>query len=145
MKIIHEFKEFAVKGNAVDMAVGIVIGAAFTTIVNSLVKDVITPPLGKLLGGVDFSNLFVSLSGGSYDTLAAPQEAGAATINYGNFINSIISFLIVAFALFMVVKMINRLRRQEPAPTPTTKVCNFCKSTVHKDASRCPNCTSQIT
>jgi large conductance mechanosensitive channel len=118
---MKEFKEFAVKGNMVDMAVGIIIGGAFATIVKSLVSDVIMPPIGLLLGGVDFSNLFLVLGEGSYESLDAAKEAGAATLNYGVFINNVISFLIVAFAVFMVVKTINRLKRQEeekPAPPP---------------------------
>ena len=119
--MLKEFKEFAVKGNVLDMAVGIIIGAAFGSIVTSFVNDVMMPPLGLLLGGVDFSNLFFTLGGGSYDSLAAAQEAGAATINYGVFINSVISFLIVAFAVFMVVKSVNSMKRKEeeaPAEPP---------------------------
>lgn len=146
MSIITEFKEFAVKGNAIDMAVGIVIGSAFGTIVNSLVNDVIMPPFGLLLGGVDFTNLFVNLSGGEYATLAIAKDAGAATINYGLFINALISFLIIAFALFMVVKMMNKLKKEEPVKedAPTTKECPFCKSAIHKDATRCPACTAEL-
>jgi large conductance mechanosensitive channel len=117
MAILQEFKDFAVKGNVVDMGVGIVIGAAFTTIVNSFVKDIVNPIMGVLTGGVDFSNLFINLSGQEFSSLAAAQEAGAATINYGLFINAIISFLIVSFALFMVIKNINKLKKQaEEAP-----------------------------
>jgi len=119
--MLKEFKEFAVKGNVLDMAVGIIIGAAFGSIVTSFVNDVMMPPLGLLLGGVDFSNLFITLGGGSYDSLAAAQEAGAATLNYGVFINSVISFLIVAFAVFMVVKSVNAMKRKEeeaPAEPP---------------------------
>jgi len=142
-KILKEFKEFAVKGNAMDMAVGIVIGAAFGTIVNSLVKDVITPPLGKLMGGIDFTNLYLNLSGGSYVTLSAAQEAGAITLNYGMFLNSLISFIIVAWAIFMVVKVINRLKREEPQ-APTEKACSHCKINIHIDATRCPHCTSEF-
>lgn len=125
--MLKEFKEFAMRGNVVDMAVGIVIGAAFTSIVNSLVKDIITPPIGFITGGVDFSDIFINLSGGSYDSLRAAQDAGAATINVGVFINAVISFTIVAFALFLVVKGINQLKRkqeQEPekAPPPPREV-----------------------
>ncbi|MBX2822409.1 MAG: large-conductance mechanosensitive channel protein MscL [Rhodothermaceae bacterium] len=119
--MLKEFKEFAVKGNVLDMAVGIIIGAAFGSIVTSFVNDVMMPPLGLLLGGVDFSNLFIALGGGTYDSLAAAQEAGAATVNYGVFINSVISFLIVAFAVFMVVKSVNSMKRKEeeaPAEPP---------------------------
>lgn len=142
-KILKEFKEFAVKGNAVDMAVGIVIGAAFGTIVNSLVKDVITPPLGRLMGGIDLGALYLNLSGGSYATLLAAQEAGAITLNYGVFLNSLISFLLVAWAIFVVVKVINRLKREEPQ-APTEKICSECKINIHIDATRCPHCTSQF-
>jgi large conductance mechanosensitive channel len=121
MGMVKEFKEFAVKGNVVDMAVGIIIGGAFGTIVKSLVSDVIMPPIGLLMGGVDFSNLFMVLGDGSYESLDAAKEAGAATINYGIFINNVISFLIVAFAVFLLVKGINNLKRKEeakPAPPP---------------------------
>ena len=148
MGMIKEFKEFAVKGNVVDMAVGIIIGAAFGTIVKSLVSDVIMPPIGLLLGNVDFSNLFLVFKQGAiagpYATLADAQTAGAVTLNYGLFINTIISFIIVAFALFILVKNINRLKRQEAAPPPTTKECPHCFSTIHIKAVRCPNCTSAL-
>ncbi|HEY9165713.1 MAG TPA: large conductance mechanosensitive channel protein MscL [Candidatus Kryptonia bacterium] len=144
MKIFDEFKEFAVKGNVVDMAIGIVIGAAFGTVVKSSVDDIITPPLGRILGGMDFSNLFVNLSPGTYSSLAAAKAAGAATINYGIFLNSIVSFLIVAWALFMVVKLMNRLKRQQPAPVSNTKICPHCQSSINIKASRCPFCTSQL-
>lgn len=151
MGMMKEFKEFAVKGNVMDMAVGIVIGAAFGTIVKSLVSDVIMPPIGLVLGNVDFSNLFVVLkdaaeSSGVYATLADAQAAGAVTLNYGLFINTIISFLIVAFALFMVIKNVNRLKREEPAPAPapTAKECPQCFSTINIKAVRCPNCTSTL-
>jgi len=149
--MIKEFKEFAIKGNVMDMAVGIVIGAAFSTIVKSLVSDVIMPPIGMALGNVDFSNLFVVLkdvavSSAPYATLADAQAAGAVTLNYGLFINTIISFLIMAFALFMVIKNINRLKREKPAPVtiPTAKECPQCFSTIHIKAVRCPNCTSTL-
>jgi large conductance mechanosensitive channel len=148
--MLKEFKEFAVKGNAVDMAVGIIIGAAFSTIVKSLVADIIMPPIGLLLGGVDFSNLFVVLkhgaeAAGPYETLIAAQEAGAVTLNIGVFINTLISFLIVAFAVFFVVRSINRLKKEEPAPAPaepTTKECPQCLSTIPIKATRCAFCTS---
>ncbi|HKI82830.1 MAG TPA: large conductance mechanosensitive channel protein MscL [Candidatus Krumholzibacteria bacterium] len=148
--MLKEFKEFAIKGNAVDMAVGIIIGAAFSTIVKSLVADIIMPPIGLLLGGVDFSNLFVVLKRGAevagpYESLVAAQEAGAVTVNIGVFINTIISFLIVAFAVFFVVRSINRLKREEPAPAPaepTTKECPQCLSTIPLKATRCAFCTS---
>ena len=151
MGMIKEFKEFAVKGNAFDMAVGIIIGAAFGTIVKSLVADVIMPPIGLLLGNVDFSNLFVVLKQGAevaapYATMADAQAAGAVTLNYGTFINTVISFIIVAFAVFMVVKNMNRLKREEAAPPaePTTKDCPRCFSTISIKATKCPNCTSDL-
>ena len=126
------------------MAIGIVIGVAFSTVVKSLVDDIVTPPIGKLTGGVDFSNLYFNLSGETYESLAAAKAAGAITVNYGLFINSLISFVLVAWALFMVVKIINRLKRQDPPPTPTTKVCPYCKSTIHIEASRCSACTATL-
>ncbi len=150
--MLKEFKEFAVKGNVLDMAVGIIIGAAFGTIVKSLVADVIMPPIGLLLGNVDFANLFMVLKEGAqagpYPTIAEAQAAGAVTLNYGMFINTVISFIIVAFAVFFLVKNINRLKREkvvEPAPAPTTKECPHCYSTVHIKAVRCPFCTSPLT
>ncbi len=148
--MIQEFKKFAMRGNVVDMAVGIIIGGAFGTIVKSLVADVIMPPIGLLLGGVDFSDLFITLKEGStagpYITLAAAQEAGAVTISYGVFINAVISFLIVASAVFLLIKAINRLQAEEEAPPkePTEKDCPFCFSSISIKATRCPNCTSQI-
>jgi len=142
--MLKEFKEFAMRGNVVDMAVGIVIGAAFGKIVTSLVNDVMMPPIGKLLGGADFSNLFVNLSGGDYASLAAAQDAGAATLNYGVFLNAVIDFVIVAFALFLVVKQMNRLKRAEPSAAPTTKECPQCLSKVPLQAKRCAYCTSQL-
>jgi len=149
MGMIKEFKEFAVKGNVIDMAVGIVIGAAFGTIVKSLVADVIMPPVGLLLGNVDFSNLFLVLKSGTdgastFANLAEAQAAGAVTLNYGLFVNSVVSFLIVSFAIFMVIKNINRLKKEKPAPAaePTTKNCPHCCSTIHIQAVKCPNCTS---
>lgn len=145
MAILKEFKEFAVKGNVVDLAIGIIIGTAFGKIVTSLVNDVIMPPIGLLLGKVDFSNLYVNLSGQQYESLKAAQAAGASTINYGLFINVVIDFIIVAFVMFMVVKQMNRLKRQpEPAP-PSTKECPFCFTNIPLKATRCPNCTSQLT
>jgi len=148
--VLKEFKDFAMRGNVVDMAVGIIIGAAFGTIVKSLVSDVIMPPIGLLLGNVDFSNLFVVLrqgaTAGPYTSLADAQAAGAVSINYGAFINTVISFLIVAFAVFLVIRGINKMKRQkeEPATEPTTKTCPFCQSSIPIKATRCPFCTSQL-
>lgn len=146
-----EFKEFAVKGNVVDMAVGIIIGAAFGTIARSLVNDVIMPPIGLLLGGVDFSNLFIVLKEGTspapYETVAAASEAGAVIISYGTFINTVVSFLIVAFAVFLLVRYINQLKRVEeetPKPPPSVKKCPYCVSDIAVEATRCPNCTSEL-
>ena len=145
--MLKEFREFAMKGNVVDLAVGVVIGAAFGKIVDSLVKDMIMPPIGKLLGGVDFSNLFVVLGGGGpFPSLKAAQDAGAATLNYGVFINAIINFLIIAFALFMVIKAINRMKREEAAapPPPTSKVCPQCQMEIPVKATKCGHCTSAV-
>ncbi len=147
--MLKDFKEFVMRGNVVDMAVGIVIGVAFGAIVKSLVSDLIMPPIGLLLGKVDFSNLFVLLKDGAvagpYASLVDAQKAGAVTVNYGLFINSVISFLIVAFAVYMVIRAINRLRRQEEAPAePTTKDCQFCLSAIPVKAVRCPHCTSEL-
>ena len=148
--MLKEFREFAMRGNVVDMAVGIIIGAAFGSIVSSLVADVIMPPVGLLLGKVDFTNLFWTLSegemAGPYTALADAQAAGAVTINYGLFINTIISFTIVAFAMFLVIRGINRMQREEEAAPeePTTKDCPYCFSEISIQASRCPNCTSQL-
>jgi large conductance mechanosensitive channel len=151
MGMVKEFKEFAMRGNVVDMAVGIIIGGAFGTIVKSLVSDVLMPPIGLLLGGVDFSNFFIVLKEGAksappYAALADAQSAGAVTVNYGVFFNAVVSFLIVAFAVFMLIKGINTLKRAEEAPpsAPTTKECPYCMSTIAIKASRCPNCTSEL-
>lgn len=145
MGIIKEFKEFSVKGNVLDMAIGIIIGTAFGKIVTSLVNDIIMPPIGLILGKVNFSNLFINLSGQQYESIEAAKAAGAATINYGMFINVVIDFIIVAFIMFLVVKQVNKLKRPAPAPSaPTTKECPFCFSTIPIKATRCPACTSQI-
>ncbi|MFB3765989.1 MAG: large-conductance mechanosensitive channel protein MscL [Methanotrichaceae archaeon] len=144
MGFISEFKEFAMKGNVVDMAVGIVIGVAFGSIINSLVKDIIMPPLGLILGHVDFTNLFISLNGQSYPSLAAAQAAGAPTINYGVFINTIINFLIIALAIFLVIRQINALKKKPEEKAPDTKNCPYCKESISKDAVRCPHCTSDL-
>jgi len=148
--MLKEFKEFAMRGNVVDMAVGIIIGAAFGTIVNSLVQDVIMPPIGLLLGNIDFSNLFLVLKDGKvagpYATVAVAKAAGAVSMNIGIFINTVISFVIVAFAVFVLVRTINRLKRQGEAPpaVPTTKECSYCLTTIPIKATRCPNCTSEL-
>ena len=143
--MFKEFREFAMKGNVLDMAVGIIIGVAFGKIVTSFVSDVLMPPLGLLLGQMDFTNLFVTLSQGSYPTLAAAKEAGAATINYGLFLNTVVDFAFVAFAVFLMIKQVNRLRRPAPAaPAPPTKECPFCVSTIPLKATRCPACTANI-
>jgi large conductance mechanosensitive channel len=149
--MFKEFKEFAMKGNVIDMAVGIIIGAAFGTIVKSLVADVIMPPIGLLLGNVDFSNLFLVLkegaAAGPYATIELAQKAGAVTLNYGVFINTVISFLIVAFAIFMVVKSMNKMKRREveaPPAAPTTKECPYCFEKVAISATRCSHCTSEL-
>jgi large conductance mechanosensitive channel len=148
--MIKEFKEFILRGNVMDMAVGIIIGSAFTSIVNSLVNDVIMPPIGVLLGGVDFSNLYILVQDGSpaapYFTLADAQEAGAVTINYGVFINALITFLIVALVVFLLVRAVNRMftAEEEPTEEPTTKECPFCLSEIKIEAKRCPQCTSTL-
>ena len=144
--MLEEFEKFVMRGNVLDLAVGVIIGGAFGKIVSSLVNDVIMPPIGLLLGGVNFANLFISLSGKSYASLAAAKEAGAATLNYGLFINTVIEFIIVAFALFLMIKQLNRLQAtKEAAPAaPTTKECPFCFTSIPVQAKRCPNCTSQL-
>jgi large conductance mechanosensitive channel len=155
--VFKEFREFIMRGSVIDLAVGIIIGAAFSTIVNSLVKDIIMPPIGLLLGGVDFANLFVVIKEGTlaaapYATLADAQAAGAVTINYGAFINTIIVFIIVAFAIFLIIRPVNKARRraeerkaaEAAQAAPTTKDCPYCLSKIHVDAKRCPNCTSEL-
>ncbi|MGA8223086.1 MAG: large-conductance mechanosensitive channel protein MscL [Candidatus Acidiferrales bacterium] len=142
--MLKEFKEFAMRGSVLDMAVGIIIGAAFGKIITSLVGDVLMPPLGRVLGQVDFSNLFLNISGKSYDTLAAAKAAGAATINYGLFLNTIIDFLIVAFVIFLLVRQVNKWKKPAPAAAPTTKDCAYCYTAVPIKATRCPNCTSEL-
>lgn len=150
MGLLSEFKAFAIKGNVIDLAVGVVIGGAFGTIVKSLVDDVIMPPIGLLIGNVDFSNLFVVLKEGAkqagpYVSLAAAKSAGAVTLNLGLFVNALVSFLIVAFAIFILVRGINRLKREEAAqPAPAVRSCGYCRMEVHPEATRCPHCTSQL-
>jgi large conductance mechanosensitive channel len=142
--VLKEFKEFAMKGNVLDMAIGIIIGAAFGKIITSLVGDVIMPPIGLILGRVDFSSLFLSLSGTHYDSLAAAKAAGAPTINYGLFLNNVVDFLIVAFVIFLVVRQVNRWKKPVPAAAPATKECPYCFSAIPMKATRCPNCTSEL-
>lgn len=143
--MLKEFKEFALRGNVLDMAVGIIIGAAFGKIVSSFVKDVLMPPLGLLLGKVDFANLFINLSDQTYATLAEAQEAGAATINYGLFINTVVDFLLVALAIFLLIRQVNRMMRKDtPPPPPNTKDCPHCLSNVAIKATRCAFCTSEL-
>jgi large conductance mechanosensitive channel len=142
--MLKEFKEFAVKGNAIDLAIGVIIGAAFGKVVSTLVSDILMPPLGLLMGKVDFSNLFISLTGEPFATLAEAKKAGAPTINYGLFINTLIDFIIVAFAVFLVVKQLNRLKKAPPEEAPSTKACPRCCSSVPLAASRCPFCTTDL-
>jgi len=146
--MLKEFKEFAMKGNVIDMAVGIIIGAAFGTIIKSLVDDILMPPIGLLLGNVDFSNIFTVIKegkvAGPYASIAAAKAAGAVTVNPGVFINTIISFLIVAFSVFLVIKNVNRVKKEPPAPDPSTKECSFCFTVIPIKATRCPNCTSEL-
>ena len=142
--MLKEFKEFAVKGNAIDLAIGVIIGGAFGKVVSTLVSDILMPPLGMIMGKVDFTNLFISLTGDQYPTLAAAKAAGAPTINYGVFINTLIDFVIVAFAIFMVVKQLNRLKKEPVPADPTTKAFPACCSQVPLAASRCPFCTSDL-
>lgn len=142
--MIKEFKEFIMRGNVLDLAVAVIIGAAFGRIVSSFVSDIIMPPIGVLTGKVDFSNLFIDLSGTSHPTLAAAKAAGAATINYGVFLNTVVDFLIVAFAIFLVIQQANKFKAK-PAPVAvTTKDCSFCATAIPLAAKRCPNCTSQL-
>jgi large conductance mechanosensitive channel len=143
--LLKEFKQFAMRGNVVDLAIGVIIGGAFGKIVTSFVNDILMPPIGLLLGKVDFSNLYINLSDGHYDSLAQAQEAGAATLNYGLFINNVIDFVIIAFVIFLLVRQINKL--EKPAETikeTTTKECPFCYSSIPIKATRCPACTSKL-
>ena len=143
--MFKEFKEFAMRGNVLDMAVGIIIGAAFGKIVTSFVTDILMPPLGLLVGKTDFSGLFLNLSTKGYATLAEAKTAGAPTLNYGIFFNTVVDFLIVAFAIFLLVKQVNRMtKKPAPAAAPTTKDCPYCVSTIPIKAVRCPNCTSEL-
>ena len=142
--MLKEFREFAIKGNVLDLAIGFIMGTAFGAIVKSLVEDVIMPPIGLLLGKLDFSNLYISLTGQPFASLKAAKDAGAATLNYGVFLNTVINFIIVAFVMFLLVKQINRLKK-EPAPAaPSAKDCPYCLSSIPIKATRCPHCTSQL-
>lgn len=143
--MLKEFKAFAMRGNVLDLAIGVIIGGAFGKIITSLVNDIIMPPIGLLLGKVDFSNLYINLSGKKFASLKDAQAAGAATINYGLFLNTVIDFLIVSFIIFLIVREINRLTVKQAAPAePTTRECPYCCSTIPIKASRCPNCTSEL-
>jgi large conductance mechanosensitive channel len=144
--MFKEFKEFAMRGNVMDMAIGIILGAAFGKIVSSFVADVLMPPLGLLMGGVDFSNKFMTLQGGTFATLEEAKKAGAVTINYGVFVNAVIDFAIVAFAIFLMVKQINRLKRKpaEAPAAPTTKDCPYCLMAIPIKATRCAHCTTEL-
>lgn len=140
-----EFKEFSMKGNVIDLAVGVIIGGAFGKIVSSLVSDIIMPLIGLVIGNIDFTNLFITLGKGSFKTLDEAKKAGVATLNYGLFINNVFDFLIIAFSIFIVIKQINRFSKKNKQPAPVkTKVCRHCYSEIHIDASRCPHCTSEL-
>ncbi|HOJ01167.1 MAG TPA: large conductance mechanosensitive channel protein MscL [Anaerolineaceae bacterium] len=143
--MIREFKEFIQRGNVIDLAVGVIMGGTFGKIISSLVNDIIMPPIGLLFGKIDFSNLFVTLHGGSYKTLQEARNAGAVTINYGVFLNQVVEFLIVAVSLFIVIRQLNRLSKAKPAPAePTTKPCPYCFTEIPIQATRCPHCTSEL-
>jgi large conductance mechanosensitive channel len=142
--MLKEFREFALRGNVMDMAIGIILGVAFGRIISSFVEDILMPPLGLLLGKVDFTNLFVSLTGQHFDTLAAAKAVGAPTLNYGLFANHVLNFLIVAFAIFLLVRQVNRFKRQQEAPAPSTRECPYCLSAIPIKATRCAHCTSEL-
>ena len=143
--MFKEFREFAMRGNVIDLAVGVIIGAAFGAVVTSLVGDIIMPPIGKIMGGLDFKDFFIALDGGTYKSLDEVKKAAVPAIAYGNFLNSIVNFLIVAFAVFLLVKQVNRFRRPAPAaPAPATKECRFCGMNIPVKALRCPQCTSEL-
>lgn len=143
--MLKDFKEFAIKGNVVDLAIGVIVGGAFGKIVSSLVNDMIMPLIGMLIGNVDFTNLYISLDGIDYGPLAAAQEAGAATFNYGMFINTVIEFLIITFSIFIVIRQLSKLnKKEEVEEVATTKECPYCYTEIHLDATRCPNCTSEL-
>jgi large conductance mechanosensitive channel len=143
--MLKEFRDFALKGNVIDLAIAVIIGAAFGAIISSLVNDIIMPPIGYALGGVNFNDLFISLNGIAYASLADAKTAGAPTINYGVFLNTIIDFIIVAFVLFLVIRSINRMKKAPAPAAPTTKACPHCFTQIPIPATRCPNCTSDLT
>ena len=143
MSLAEDFKKFAMRGNVIDLAVGVIIGGAFGKIVTSVVNDIVMPPVGMLLGNVDFSNLFISLNGKEYATLEAAKKAGAPVLAYGSFLNTVIDFLILAFIIFMMIRQINKLT-PAPAPKPEPRLCPYCKSEIADDATRCPHCTSHL-
>jgi len=140
----QEFKKFISRGNVIDLAIGIIIGGAFGKIVTSFVNDIILPPIGLVLGKIDFSNLFIDLTGTGYKTLAQAKEAGAPTLNYGVFLSTVIDFLIVAFVIFLIVRQLNKMKKPAPAPAPATKTCPYCATEIPLQATRCPHCTSQL-
>jgi large conductance mechanosensitive channel len=142
--MFKEFKDFAMRGNVLDMAIGIIIGGAFGKIISSLVGDILMPPIGRLMGNLDFSNLFIALNGPAYDSLKAAKDAGAPTINYGLFLNTVIDFIIVAFAIFILVRQVNRLKKEAPAAAPTTRECPYCLTQIPLKATRCAGCTSEV-
>jgi large conductance mechanosensitive channel len=142
--MLKEFRDFIARGNVIDLAVAVIIGAAFGAIVSSLVKDIIMPVVSLLTGGIDFTNWFIPLKSGTFATLKAAQDAGVATINYGVFLNAVVTFLIVAFAMFMVVRSINKMKKPAPVAAPTTKDCPYCFTAISIKATRCPNCTSEL-
>lgn len=142
-KILQEFKTFIMRGNVLDMAIGVIIGGAFSNIVNSLVNDIVMPIITLITGKINFADMFISLNGQSYATLKEAQDASAAIIAYGNFIQIVVQFLLTAFVIFMVIKAINKLHRPAPEPAPTTKICPYCKSEIHIEAVKCPHCASE--
>ena len=142
--MLKEFRDFVIRGNVLDLAVAVIVGGAFGKIITSFVNDVLMPPIGLLLGGVDFTNLFIPLDGQTYESLEAAKTAGAATVNYGLFLNTVIDFVIVAFVIFLLVRIMNKMKKQPAPADPTTKECPHCFSTILIKATRCPNCTSQL-
>lgn len=142
--MLKEFKEFALRGSVLDMAIGIILGVAFGKIITSFVEDILMPPLGLLIGKVDFSNLFFSLTGRHFDSVAAAKAAGAPTLNYGMFVNNVLNFLLIAFAIFLLIRQVNRFKRQAPASAPSMRECPYCCASIPLKASRCSSCTSEV-